>query len=86
MSVIVAQVLEAVGKRDARLAKDLPASGLRAVRVERGVDAVERNPEQDRELALEGRGVEDGEVCPRAVGDALADALEEARAARGSSP
>ncbi len=47
---------------DAGLTEDLPASRLGAQVRELRVEAVEGHAEQDRQLALEGRRVEDGHV------------------------
>ena len=44
---------------------------------ELGVDAVQGHPQQHRELALEGSGVEDGEIGARGIDDAGPDALHE---------
>ena len=74
---VVAQVLVALGTRDARLAEDLPAAGLRAERDEGRVDAVQRDAEEDGEPSFQGSRVEDREVRPGAVRDPRADPLDE---------
>ncbi len=75
-----AQVLAAFGQRHAGFPEDLAAPGLRAERAERRIDAVQRDSEQDREPALEGRRVEDGQVRPGGIRDAGPDALDHPRA------
>ena len=72
-----AEVLEALRKGHSRLAEDLPAARLRPEVPEGGVDAVQRDAEEDRELPLERRGVEDGEVGPRRVPDPGPDPLDQ---------
>ncbi len=80
MSLLALEVLEPLRQGDAGLAEHLAAAGLGAEVGEIGVGAVERDAEQDGELALERRRVEDGEVGARAVLDPLADALDQPRA------
>ena len=43
------------------------------------IQAVQRDTEQDRQLALERRGVEDGEIGTGRVGDRPADPLQKPR-------
>ena len=84
-SCLAVEVLEPLRQGDAGLAEHLAAARLGAEVGEVGIDAVERDAEQDGELALERRRVEDGQVGARAVLDPLADALDAGAAARGSS-
>jgi hypothetical protein len=73
------QVFEAFGERDAGLAEDLAASGLRAEPGERRIHAVQGNPEQDGQAPLERRRVEAGHERAGSVGDSVADPLDQAR-------
>ena len=77
--VFGAQVLQALGHRDARLAEDLAAARLRAQVDEVRVHAVQGDAEEDGQLALQGRGVEHGEVGAAVIDDAVPDPLQEAR-------
>ena len=77
--VLVLQVLVAGRMRNAGLAEHLAAAGLGAEVVQLGIEAVQRHVEQHRQLALERRRVEDGQVGRLRVGDRLPDPLDEAR-------
>ncbi len=72
-----AEVLEALRKGHPCLPEDLPAARLRPEVAEGGVDAVQRDAEEDSQLPLERCGVEDGEVGPRRVPDPGADPLDQ---------
>ena len=75
----VLQILVAGRMRDAGLAEHLAAPGLRAEVVQLRIEPVQRHVEQHRQLALERRRVEDGQVGRLGVGNRLADPLDQAR-------
>ena len=72
------QVFETGRARHARLLEHAAATRLGAVVLEVGVEPVQGDAEQHRELPLEPRGVEDGEIGPCRVGNRLADPLDQA--------
>ena len=76
--MFVAQVFGPLRQIDTGFAKHTPAPGLGAVIRQLGVEPVERNPQQHRQLALQRRGVENGEVRLVAIRNRRANALDQA--------
>ena len=74
-----AEILEARRERHPGLAEHLAAAGLGAVVAEARVEAVHRDAEQHRELPLQWRAVEHGQVGAARIEDRGADALHEPR-------
>ena len=77
--VLGAQVLQPLRHGNSGLAEHLAAARLRAQVDEVRVDAVQRDAEQDGQLPLEGRGVEDAQVGAARIHDAVPDPLQQAR-------
>ena len=74
--VALAGDVEAARVRDALVGEDTPAAGLRPQPLERGVGAVERDPEPDGELDLVRRGREREQERELGLGDESADPLD----------